>query len=754
MLSVMSYRYFLLFLFNLFIFNLYSQTEKRKIFAKKVDEEIILDGEMNELFWSDATPSSEFVQYFPRDTVKAELETEFRVAYDDNFLYIFSKMEDISSKKFILGDLKRDFFGGSIDYISFTFDTFLDETNGYNFGLSPYNIQREALLSDGGEINFNSSGSSRGGFSSFNINWNTKWYSGAKISDGYWTAEFKIPFNSIRYKTNSKIWNFNSHRGNSKVDEGSIWSPVQLGLSPVNLSLTGILEFEYPLKKSSQSVVLIPYLSGSGIRNKVSDPARDSDFDTGLDMKLALSSSLNLDLTINPDFSQVEVDEQRTNLTRFELFLPEKREFFTDNGDLFSNLGSREARPMFTRRIGIARDSTTSQYVQNPIIFGAKLSGKINDGLRVGILNMQTAKLSSSGIPSYNYGMAVLEKNILQNSKVSAFLINKQSLFNDKSNEYAHDLNDFNRVFGFESKLQTNDTKFKSELYYHQSLDNNYYLGSNSYGANASYEERNFETNIYFWGVGENFNPEVGFVTRKDYVFLSPSFEYKFLPENNSLNSHGPGIDYEFYRNKENGLTDYDIDIDYNFRFRSSAYLVLKTNIIYTKLLEDFDPSRSEDGVPLAAFSEYNYINHRFYLGTSERNVFSVRLNGRAGEFFNGNIKNIGGTLTYKFPPFLNLSVGSQFNSLTFPSPYSDADFFSLNSKIDISFSSDLFFSTYVQYNNQLDNINVNAKLQWRFLPLSDIFIVYTDNYYAKNPLFLDMKNRSFAFKINYWINI
>ena len=632
-------------------------------------------------------------------------------------------MEDISSKKFILGDLKRDFFGGSIDYISFTFDTFLDETNGYNFGLSPYNIQREALLSDGGEINFNSSGSSRGGFSSFNINWNTKWYSGAKISDGYWTAEFKIPLNSIRYKTNSKIWNFNSHRGNSKVDEGSIWSPVQLGFSPVNLSLTGILEFEYPLKKSSQSVVLIPYLSGSGIRNKVSEPAKDSNFDAGLDMKLALSSSLNLDLTINPDFSQVEVDEQRTNLTRFELFLPEKREFFTDNGDLFSNLGSREARPMFTRRIGIAIDSTTSQYVQNPIVFGAKLSGKINDGLRVGILNMQTAKLSSSGIPSYNYGMAVLEKNIMQNSKVSAFLINKQSLFNDKSNEYAHDLNDFNRVFGFESKLQTNDTKFKSELYYHQSLENNSYSGSNSYGANASYEERNFETNIYFWGVGKNFNPEVGFVTRRDYIFLSPSFEYKFLPENNLLNSHGPGIDYEFYRNKENGLTDYDIDIDYNFRFRSSAYLVLKTNIIYTRLLEDFDPSRS-DGVPLAAFSDYNYINHRFYLGTSERNVFSVKLNGRAGEFFNGNIKNIGGTLTYKFPPFLNLSVGSQFNNLTFPSPYSDADFFSLNSKIDVSFSSDLFFSTYLQYNNQLDNINLNAKFQWRFLPLSDIFIV------------------------------
>ena len=158
----MLYRLILLISFSLLNFNLFSNSEKRKIFAKKVNEEIVLDGEMNESFWSEAIPSSDFVQYFPRDTVSAELETEFRVAYDNKFLYIFAKMEDISNKKFILGDLKRDFFGGSTDYISFTFDTFQDETNGYNFGLSPYNIQREALLSNGGEGNFSSGGDSRG----------------------------------------------------------------------------------------------------------------------------------------------------------------------------------------------------------------------------------------------------------------------------------------------------------------------------------------------------------------------------------------------------------------------------------------------------------------------------------------------------------------------------------------------------------------------------------------------------------------
>ena len=749
----MNFKLPIVLIFSFLFLTTYSRAEKRKIFAKKVSEEIVLDGQITESFWDEAQVSSDFVQYSPRDSILAELQSEFRVAYDDKYIYIAAKMEDISSKKFIVGDLKRDFRGGSIDYMSFTFDTFQDETNGYMFGLSPFGVQREALLSNGGEGSYSMGGGGSGGISWFNINWNTKWFSEVKLYEGYWIAEFKIPFNSIRYKEGSKVWNFNSYRGNSKINENSVWTIIPLGYSVANLSMTGEIEFEYPLKKSSQNLVLIPYVSGSGIRNKVSLPKRDFNFDAGLDFKMALSSSLNLDLTFNPDFSQVEVDEQRTNLTRFELFLPEKREFFTDNADLFSNLGSRESRPMFTRRIGIARDSTTSQYVQNPIIYGAKLSGKLSEDLRIGVLNMQTSKLSNSGIPSYNYGMAVLEKNVLKNSSISSFIINKQSLFNDESKDYAHELDEFNRVIGFESKLQSNNTRFISQLYYHQSLEKDNKANSNSYGINASYEKRNYETNIYFYGVGENFNPEVGFVPRKDYLFLSPSFQYKFIPENSSINTHGPGIDYEFYRNKLNGLTDYDIDIDYNFRFKSSAYLVLKTNLIYTKLLYDFDPSRS-DGVALAANSDYNYTNYTFYFRSSERKLFSLRLNGKAGKFFNGNIKNIGGTINYKAPPFLNVELGSQYNNLVFPSPYSSADFFSLDSKIDISFSKDLFLSTYLQYNNQLDNINLNARFQWRFQPLSDMFLVYTDNYYAENPLFMNLKNRSFAFKLNYWINI
>ena len=734
----------------------FSQSEKlsdKKILAKKINEEIKLDGELNESFWKDAEIKSNFFQYSPRDSISAILDSEFRIAYDDKYLYLAAKMEDIPEKKFIVGDLKRDFWGGSTDYIAFTFDTFKDQSNAYNFGISPYGIQREALISDGGEGSYSHSGGGRGGISWFNINWNTKWYSGAKVHDGYWICEFKIPFNSIRYKPGSKTWNLQVYRGNSKVVERSVWTSIPRGFSPANLSMTGTLEFEFPLEKSSRSFVMIPYISSSGISNKIEPTSKEFDLDLGLDMKLALSSSINLDLTFNPDFSQVEVDEQRTNLTRFELFYPEKREFFIDNADLFTNLGSRASRPMFTRRIGIAKDTATSQYVQNPIIYGAKLSGKITPNLRIGVLNMQTAQLSSSGIPSFNYGMAVLEKKILSNSKISAFLVNKQALFNSDDKEYSIDPNHYNRVFGFETKLQSKDTKWKTEWFYHQSLEEENPNEANSYGINFSYDSPNIKANSYFYGVGENYNPEVGFVPRKDFIFFSPSFQYKFYPKNNSINRHGPGIDYEFYRNDANGITDYDIDLDYNITFNSDASLTLKSNIKYTLLLYDFDPSRS-GGEPLPTLSDYNYSNYTFYFRSNQRKEFYFSLNGKFGKFFNGDISNIGGSISYKLPPYFNVSLSSQYNNLNFPQPYSSAEFFTLSSKINVSFSKDLFFSTYLQYNNQIDNININARFQWRFQPLSDIFLVYTDNYYAKNPLFMNVKNRSFAFKINYWLNL
>ena len=735
----------------------FSQSERlsdKKILAKKINEEIKLDGELNESFWKDAEVKSNFFQYSPRDSISAILDSEFRIAYDDKYLYLAAKMEDIPEKKFIVGDLKRDFWGGSTDYIAFTFDTFKDQSNAYNFGISPYGIQREALISDGGEGSYShSGGGGRGGISWFNINWNTKWYSGAKVHDGYWICEFKIPFNSIRYKPGSKTWNLQVYRGNSKVVERSVWTSIPRGFSPANLSMTGTLEFEFPLEKSSRSFVMIPYISSSGISNKIEPTSKEFDLDLGLDMKLALSSSINLDLTFNPDFSQVEVDEQRTNLTRFELFYPEKREFFIDNADLFTNLGSRASRPMFTRRIGIAKDTATSQYVQNPIIYGAKLSGKINENLRIGVLNMQTAQLSSSGIPSFNYGMAVLEKKILSNSKISAFLVNKQALFNSDDKEYSIDPNHYNRVFGFETKLQSKDTKWKTEWFYHQSLEKENPNEANSYGINFSYDSPNIEANSYFYGVGENYNPEVGFVPRKDFIFFSPSFQYKFIPKDNSLNRHGPGIDYEFYSNDANGITDYDIDLDYNITFNSDASLTLKSNIKYTLLLYDFDPSRS-GGEPLPTLSDYNYSNYTFYFRSNQRKEFYFSLNGKFGKFFNGDISNIGGSISYKLPPYFNVSLSSQYNNLNFPQPYSSAEFFTLSSKINVSFSKDLFFSTYLQYNNQIDNININARFQWRFQPLSDIFLVYTDNYYAKNPLFMNVKNRSFAFKINYWLNL
>ena len=198
-----------------------------------------------------------------------------------------------------------------------------------------------------------------------------------------------------------------------------------------------------------------------------------------------------------------------------------KREFFIENSDLFSDVGDYRIKPFF-RRIGIAYDSITNQYKQNPIIFGAKLSGKIGENYRIGLLNMQSSKLSSVGIPSTNYGMAVVERRILANSRISSFLINKQSI-NQQSNQQ-NQL--YNRVAGVELKLLSKDTKISSDLYFNNSFDNYNTNNSFAFGGNAVYQDSQIRITNYFSKVGENYNPEVGFIRRKNVLFYSPSFRY------------------------------------------------------------------------------------------------------------------------------------------------------------------------------------------------------------------------------------
>ena len=300
------------------------------------------------------------------------------MCYDDANLYIAAKCYSEGSN-YIVPSLKRDYRAGGSDNITFLIDPFGDRTNAFVFGINPYGVLREALIANGGsQIRRD-----------WDDSWDAKWRGKAQIYDGYWVGELAIPLKSIRFQEGSQNWRFNSYRFDTQGNENSSWVRIPQNQWIINLAFMGNMIWEEPLKKQRTSISVIPYLAGSSIQDFEEGQTKpDFDWNVGGDAKVSITSGLNLDLTFNPDFSQVEVDRQVTNLSRFEIFFPERRQFFLENADLFQDFGHPFlARPFFSRRIGIARDTATGVHLQNPIQYGARLSGRLDRDTRIGLLN-------------------------------------------------------------------------------------------------------------------------------------------------------------------------------------------------------------------------------------------------------------------------------------------------------------------------------------------------------------------------------
>ena len=201
-------------------------------------------------------------------------------------------------------------------------------------------VQREGLLSNGGGQGVTTI-------------WDNKWTSEVKQFEDKWIVEMAIPFKSLRFKSGVDTWRINFSRNDLKRNENSVWSPVPRNFNVASLAFTGKLKFDEPKKKTSSNISIIPYVTAGVSQDYLTQTKEQYTYNGGLDAKIALSSSLNLDLTINPDFSQVEVDRQVTNLSRFSIFFPERRNFFIENSDLFERFGFRQIRPFFSRNIGL-----------------------------------------------------------------------------------------------------------------------------------------------------------------------------------------------------------------------------------------------------------------------------------------------------------------------------------------------------------------------------------------------------------------
>jgi len=720
---------------------------------------IKIDGVLDEEDWKLAEVATNFFLNYPTDTLLAAFQTEARITFDDDFFYVSFVCYD-DNRPNVVQSLRRDFEWSLNDNVGLYLDPFNDFTNGFYFGISPYGVQREGIMSGGGTEQ-----------QGYNSNWDNKWYSSVKRLDDRWIAELAIPLKSFRYNQGQPAWNVNFVRQDLKRNQVSGWIATPIQFFPSAFAFSGALQWQTPAPHAGTNISLIPYTLASTSKDNENGTSENT-LTAGFDAKVGITPSLNLDLTVNPDFSTVEVDKQVINLTRFEFQFPERRQFFLENSDLFSAPGfSSLTQPFFSRRIGLATDTTDNQQ-RVPILYGARISGKLGQKWRVGLMNLQTKETKSLGLPGQNYTVAVLQKQILERSNVDIFLVNKESVGLDEydPNKFYHEslvkevwngadsvpkLNTYNRVAGVDFNLITADNKWGGKAYYHHSFDNFSEKDRYSFGGFASYSTRKISLMSGFIGLGKDYNAEVGFVPN---LAVYPGTlggiaiaDFKLYPKSGPLVLMMPGATFDVNYIPDGTQTDRNLTLRYAMNFRSTAQMTASLKNVFQKLPADFDVLDPEGDSFLLKGEEYQWNEFEVKYTSDTRKLFTYMITLRGGEFYNGTRTGVAGTVSYRIQPFGSISISGDYNDIVLPPAYGSAKFLLLSPRLDFTLTDKLFFTTFVQYNDRYDNVNLNARFQWRYKPASDFFIVYTENYL---PEHLQSKNRALVLKFTYWLNI
>lgn len=697
---------------------------------------ITLDGNPDEADWQRSAPATGFWETFPSDTSLVKDQTEIYFGFDDKNLYVAAKCY-VSGTEFVIPSLRRDYSAGGNDNLTFVFNPFKDKTNAIVFGMNPYGVTREALIYNGGES---------GG--DFREEWDNKWRGESHIGANYWSCEMIIPFTSLRFPDGDDQWFFNSYRFDTQSNTRSTWHRIPQNQIIMSLAYMGTINFQEGAPQAQGgNFTVIPYVGGGFRKDFEADTDPDWNTSVGGDAKIGIGSGLNLDLTVNPDFSQVEVDEQVINTSRFEIFFPERRQFFLENADLFGSFGNDNANPFFSRRIGIARDTATGLAIPNRIFAGARLSGKVGDDWRVGLLNMQAAAEKEQGLPSFNYTVGALQRRIGARSAAGIIAVNKQN-FSDFSDSTETN-GDFNRVLGFDYNLATKNNKWNGKTFLHRSFSDREDGNDFSHGLNLEFRERHWNLEYSHLYVGADFNAEVGFVPRRDFFSPAVSLSRIDYPENPGVIQKGPTVEAESFFKPGDGLADYSARVSYSWEYASTSSLNFYARTTKIELFDSFDPTRT-DATPLPA-GEYQYARFGGEYRSDRRKKFSYSIEPEFGQFFNGSTYGASGGIVYRYQPFGSIDLQFNYQFIDLPEPYASTSLFLIGPRIDLTFSKSVFLTTFLQYNEQLENFNLNARLQWRFAPVSDFFLVYTDNY---DTLGWTTRNRSIVAKATYWLNI
>ena len=683
--------------------------------AVRVEGAPEIDGDvLGDPMWDDADPTTGFRQSTPNEGQPASERTEVRIVYNGETLYVGVICYVRDPGTIIVSDSRRDTPLNETDSFRIIIDTYRDSQNGFVFGTNPAGLEYDGQVTNAGQGSGRGGGGGRpgqqrGSGGGLNLNWDGAWQVSASISEIGWSAEFAIPFRTFRYPSGEgQTWGVNFQRNIRHSNEESFWAPLPRQFNLYRLSLAGEVQgLQVPAQRNLK---LTPYALGEAVRRE-SDVRTTAFGDVGADLKYSVTPSLTMDLTLNTDFAQVEVDEEQINLDRFNLFFPEKRPFFLENAGLFSVGLPGQVEVFFSRRIGIGDSGQ-----QIPIIGGGRLSGKIGNNTNIGFLSMQAQSLDETLTPSNNFTVARVRQDFVNRSNIGAIFVNRQATGHlagdrDFNRSYAVDgrlgIGQEGTISGFVAGTQTPDVKGDTH----------------AYNLTGEYDTESYRVTLGYTEVGPNFNPEVGFYSRRGYQRANALVFTTFRPENFiGMHEIRPHVSHYTIWNFDTGQQESQFThIDTHWEWQNGHEVHTGVNVFKEGVLEPFEIF-PDVIVPVGTYddAEAQLVAH-----TNRGAPFSVSFNTIFGGFFGGNRVQLRPQATLRVGEAFNAQFSWTRNDINLPSGSFVANLGQL--RVNYSFTTRMFVQALVQYNDSADVWSSNI----RFALLSDantgLFIVYND---------------------------
>ncbi len=727
-----------------------STSERPTLAATRVDDAPIVDGDLSDRAWQQAEVGSNFIQHEPQDGVPATEQTTLQVVFTSSTIYFAMNAFDRNPEAIIAKEMERDSRVFQDDSLILLLDTFHDRRNAYTFETNLNGARSDTLVTDEGR--------------DLNLQWDGIWTVAARRTASGWAAEMAIPISTLRFDPAAPAWGLNVQRYIAHKREMTHWSglPREVGvmgqvgstLQPVHrVSMAGELTGLQGLSRSTQLQVK-PFVIGDLSEEPELDVDPAADGDLGLDLKWGLTRSLALDLTYNTDFAEVEVDELQTNLTRFSLYFPEKRDFFLENAGIF-DFGPPHRlfylppifKAFFSRRIGLDEGR------QVPIDWGARLTGRIG-GWNVGVLRVTTAGLADEAetVPSNGFTVARVKRNVGERSTIGA-MITEAAPAGDQAN----------RVVGVDFDYKPTPKLGFGGFWSSSGLGENppepgavddgtgggasvRALGEGAYGVNVDYQGRAITAYVDAQDIEGDFDPAAGFLLRRNVRRLSPMFQWLPRIERGLVRSWFTEVRAEYYETLDGGeLESRRIEISpVGMRMMSEDRWRLGYVAETESLVEPFEVS---DGIVIPA-GYYRFDTVELAGFSNQSRMFGVRGRLRLGDFYDGRQASSRVLVNFRVSRHLQTETRWIWNDIELPQGDFEVGLYS--QLVDITFNPDLRLNTIIQYNDLSGDLGLNLRLHWIYKPGADLFVVYNENWMAEDLRYRTSTHRQIAVKFTY----